>query len=1152
MKQKITLVVLAALFVVASSFAQGKTIGLPLSQKQVNVAAKSDNKNVKQQPSKKMLQMQQNSTKQKGFRAAVTMHEKQMGKDLTKKHQPAALRRASSNVISEQPEGTLVNYTRSGYAYYASFFGVYATEVSGAVGAVVFGADNKVYFKDVASQAGVGTWVEGTISGNKITITLPQTAWDSGEGYCIDVVKMTYDEENQTYVRAADQTVTLNYDATTGAITTPAGNLSTGYDIIGLSYDDDLSWAGYGDWDVTFEKVTDALVEVPAGLTAETYSLTGDGYAGSLVNVGFDGNDVYVQGIDKNLPDNWVKGTVDGNKVKFKSGQYIGADGVIGYHQYLMAATAEEVYDPDWDEYYTTYSLSNADITFEYDATTKTLSESSLFLLNAGKATVNYLYIFDKAEIAPFTEVATTPVAPEVTLSEGGYDYYSSGWGWGSIYFDQKTCDVNGKFTLPEKTSYRLWVKVNGEEKPLTLSWYDYQNQMVETMDEIPYDYADNWDIGTNGDQKYVYYYVIGPEAYGVQTVYRGAGEERVSEISWADVWDIGAEIQPAAATPEYPDATISDTDNKIDYGFYTGDEDVYVTTNNYKPETYDVAVKFDAAALYGTLIESITFPLQEVEGVSDISVFLTSQLRVENGKNVPDLVVKAVTPAEPGFITVKLDKPYTIPAEGVYVGYSLTVNDLSVRANATPITIINKNNKGGYYLHTSDGVLKWLDFGEFMNVSAMVQIKVAGKNVHNNAAAFVATDKQYVMTGKDFEVPVTLVNDGAQGIQSVDVKYTINGKSDTQHITAAVDGFMGKQTTVQLKVPAIAERGNYELKLQLEKVNDVKNEIYAEANIPIVVLNSVPKHRALLEEYTGTWCGWCPRGYVGLEKLAELYPDEYVLVSYHNGDDMEIMDSYSFPSSVGGFPDAWIDRIAETDAYYGQDYGAKDLGIADDLAERSKVFGQADVAITANLSEDGKSVNATASVKFPYDVTDGTFALEYILTADGLSNENWGQSNYYSDGYAGYPEYMDAFTKTSDGTIYGLVYNDVAVLMSQIGGIEGSIPASVTAEQAVKHSYTFQLADAVNTAGASVIQDDTKLKVVALLINTTTGEVVNANKVKVNGSTGISTLKDAETVNVVYYDLTGRRVQAPSNGIYIKSQQTRDGKVRTQKVLAK
>ena len=1152
MKQKITLVVLAALFLVASSFAQGKAVGLPLAQKQVNVAAKSDNKSVKQQPSKKMLQMQQNSTKQKGFRGAVTMHEKQMGKDLTKKRQPAALRRAAAGIISEQPEGTLVNYSRSGYAYYSSLFGVYATEVSGAVGAVVFGADNKVYIKDIVSQAGVGTWVEGVVSGNKITISLPQTAWNSGEGYSIEVVKMTYDEENQWYVRAADQTVTLNYDATTGAITVPAGNLTTGSEIIGLSYDDDQSWAGYGDWAVTFEKVTDALVEAPAGLKTETYALTANGYGGSLVNVGFDGNDVYVQGIDKNLPASWVKGTINGNKVSFKSGQYIGPDGVTGYHQYLIAATAEEKYDEYWDEYYTEYSLSDGDITFEYDATTKTLSESSLFLLNAGKASVNYLYIFDKAEIAPFTEVATTPVAPEVMLSEGGYDYYANGWGWGAIYFDQKTCDVNGKFTLPEKTSYRLWVKVNGEEKPLTLSWYDYQNQTVETMDEIPYDYVDGWDIGVYNGQKYVYYYVIGPEAYGVQTVYCGAGEERVSEISWADVDGLGAERQPYAATPEYPDATISDTDNKIDYGFYTGDEDVNVTTNNYKPETYDVAVKFDAFGLYGTLIESITFPLQEVQGVSDISVFLTSQLRVENGKNVPDLVVKAVTPAEPGFITVKLDKPYTIPAEGVYVGYSLTVNDLSVRANATPITVINKPNKGGYYLHTSDGVLKWLDFGQLMNASAMVQIKVAGKNVDSNGAYFAATDKQYVKAGEDFEVPVTLINLGANGIQSVDLEYTINGKSDTQHIAAAVDGFLGKQTTVSLHVPAIAERGNYELKLNLAKVNDVKNEAWAENTIPVIVLNSVPKHRALLEEYTGTWCGWCPRGYVGLEKLAELYPDEYVLVSYHNGDDMEIMDSYSFPSAVQGFPDAWIDRNTETDAYYGQDYGAKDLGIADDLAERSKVFGQADVAITANLSEDGKSVNANASVTFPYDVTDGTFALEYILTADGLSNENWGQSNYYADGYAGYPEYMDVFTKTSDGTIYGLVYNDVAVLMSQIGGIEGSIPASVSAEQAVTHSYTFQLADAVNTAGASVIQDNSKLKVVALLINTATGEVVNANKVKVNGSTGITTLKGAEAVNVVYYDLTGRRVQTPSNGIYIKSQQTKDGKVRTQKVLVK
>lgn len=1146
--KKFLLLMLTVLFVATASMAEGKTIGRKLSQKQ-SMATLLNGKNAKQQPAKKMLQMQLSKNQQQGFRAAVAAHAKQTGKDLTKKRQPAAMRRAAADVISEQPEGTLVNYNRSGLAYVSTMFGVYSTEVVGAVGSVVFGTGNKVYFRDIVSQAGIGSWIEGTISSNTITITFPQTVWDSGEGYCIDAVKMSYDAENETYVRAADQTVTLNYNATTGAITTPEGSLSTGYDIIGLSYDDDLSWAGYGDWNISFEKVADALVEAPAGLTTETYSLTADGYTGSLVNVGFDGNDIYVQGIDKNLPDTWVKGTIAGNKVTFKNGQYVGADLVAGSHQYLMSATGEEKYDEYWDEYYTEYSLSNTDITFDYDAATKTLSNSNLFLLNAGKTDVSYLSVFDKAVIAPFTEVAATPAAPAVSLSEGGYSYYVNGYGWGAIYFDLKTADINGNYILPEKTSYKIWVKVNGEEKPLALSWYDYQNQTEPTMTEIPYDYSDNWDIGNSSGQKYVYYYVIGPEAYGVQAIYRGAGEEHASEIAWADVEGIGAEVQPAAATPAYPDATISDTDNKIDYGFYTGDESVNVTTNNYKPETYDVAVKFKDPALVGTLIESITFPLQSVEGVSNISVFLTSQLRVENGKNAADLVVKAVTPAEAGFITVKLDKPYTIPEGGVYVGYSMTINDASSEENALPIAVINKYNEGGYYLRTSDGILKWLDFGELSGVSAMVQIKVAGSSIKGNAAVLGDGETQYVKTGEAFKIPVTLVNQGSKGIQSVDVKYTIDGKSDTQHLTADVDGFMGKQTTVELTIPAISSRGNYELALSLDKVNGVANEVTTATTLPVIALNSIPKHRTLLEEYTGTWCGYCPRGYVGLEKLAELYPDDYVLVSYHNADDMEIMDSYSFPSAIEGFPDAWIDRTLKTDAFYGQVYGVKELGIADDMANRSKVFGQADIALATKLSDDGTSINVNTTVTFPYDVTGGTFALEYILTADGLSNESWGQSNYYSGSTEG--GYLQMFNEAGS-TVYGLVYNDVAILMSQIGGIEGSIPATVTADQAVTHSYTFNLADAVNTAGTNIIQDKQKLKVVALLINTATGEVVNANKVKVNSSTGISIIESGSNnvVNTTYYDMTGRRVQSPSNGIYIKSVQTKDGQVRSSKVF--
>lgn len=1128
MKQKFTLIVMAVLFTVATVFAQGQAPKRVLSQKHLQALTLKTGKNAKQHLSKKSLQMQNSMEKQQGLRASVTAHNKLTGKKLAKK--PFALRRGAADIISEQPEGTKKVYSRSGSAYFNSMFGVYNTELNGAVGVVVFGDDNKVYIKNIVSQTGVDLWVEGTISGSTITVNLPQTVY-AFDDYNLEVSKLKYQDD--WYVKTADQTLKLNYNAETGEITTPEGPLQTGDQIIGLTYDDDDSWAGYADWNITMTPVTDELVEAPADLKTEQYTLVAESFEGEIVQVGFSGDDVYVQGIDRNLPDTWVKGTISGNKVLFKSGQYVGADEVAGNHQYLMSVNVTEEYDEYDDEYYEVFTLSDADIEFEYDATTKTLSKGTPFMLNAGKTIVSFLAYFVDARIAPFTEVAATPAVPQnVELVEGLWDYYLSGYGWGAIYFSLITNDVDGNYILPEKLSYQIYTKVNGEVKPLTLSWNDYINQTVPTMTEIPYGYGDDWDISPT----YLYYYVIGPEAYGIQTIYRGAGEERRSEIVWVETLELGAEIQPAAATPDYPDVTIGKDDNRIDYGFYTGEGDIVTTTNNYKPETYDVAIKLNDPAMVGTAIESITFPLQEVEGVSGIAVFLTSQLRVEDGKNAADLTVKAVTPAEPGFITVKLDKPYQIPEGGVFVGYSLTIDEVLSMANAMPIALTPEIHEGGFYLHTSDGFLKWIDAAEGLGGSSIIEVTLAGNTIKSNAAAVAEGQSQYVMTGEAFNVPVTVANHGANGITSLDISYSVAGQTGTQHFDTAVDAFFGKSATVALNIPAIAEKGNYELAVTVNKVNTAANEdANVSTTVPIVVLNTVPKKRTLLEEYTGTWCGYCPRGFVGLEKLAELYPDEYVLVSYHNGDDMEVLNSYAFPSEVSGFPDAWMDRDTEVDAYYGLVYGAKEFGIADDLAARNKDFGQADINLTTTLSDDQTTVNIDADVTFPYDLTDGNYAVEYILVADGLTDENWGQSNYYANGSMGYPLYMDVFTM-GESTIYGLVYNDVAVLTSeQLGGSQNAITAA-TADTPVKLQYTFNLADAVNTVGAPVIQDVQKVKIVALLKDAATGKVVNANKVKIGASTGIINVQRS-TLNAqpsTFYDLMGRRVSQPTKGLYI------------------
>ena len=1148
--RKFTFFTLVALLFSVTMTAQNKRVLSPAKMAALMPSSKVE---AKKAPTPKTFQKQVDLQRLKSAREALSARKDAMKMPNENTGMKRAQKAFGPDVpyIFLQPEGTQTFYEKSGDAYFVYIIYVVQASYSGAVGNVVFGSGNEVYIKDVISQIKTGSWVKGTINGSTITIDFPFKAFEiEGDEYFVE--PLTYDPASQWYIPADTKTMTLNYDAKTGAITTPENSpYATGNLIIGL-VDSSEGWTGYADWNLNMTVFDDEPMAEPENVTTETYSLSAPGYNGSLCNVGFSGDDVYVQGLYSGLPDAWVKGTIQGDKVVFKSGQYIGVDEVNGYFQYLMSADVESEWDDYYEEYVDTYTLSDNDITFDYDAAAKMLTNSSTFLINAGKNEVNYVYAFTGAEIKPFVEVAATPAAPEWNeIYEAGLSYYNSGYGWGYLHFAVPCSDVDGNFILPDKLSYAIWTKINGEEKQLVLSPDDYMN-LDEEMTEIPYAFTDNWDVEVEGSTRYVYYYIVGPEEFGLQTIYRGAGEERRSEIAWMPVQDLGAEIQPDAATPAYPDVDPTDVGGSINYGYYQGHEDIGMFGEG-KPQTYDVAIHVNNPALAGTHIESVTIPVMDTEGLTNIKVWLSSQLRVENNLNVPDLTQVNVTPAEAGFVTVKFDKPYIIPEEGVYVGYSFDVDEVTNEETAYPVAVIVQDTPGGFYMHTSKGFVKWFDLSQMFGANAVMQITVSGSKVYDNAAAPLAGESTYVMSnsGKNIEIGVNIENHGSEGIKSLDLEYSLAGNSGTQHIDLdePVGGIFGKMYNATLSVPEIKQSGNYTLDVKVTKVNGVDNmDVAPQASTPIIALNTVPKHRTLLEEYTGTWCGWCPRGYVALETLATLYPDDYVLISYHNSDPMEIMDSDSFPSYVEGFPSAWIDRVWVADPYYG--HGEKDMGVADDMALRAKTFGQADIQLGAQLSESGVSVKVTSEVTFPYNVTDGKYAIEYVLVEDGLTGtgSDWNQSNYYSGGDNGDMSFFDE----AESSVPGLVFNDVAVLMSQIGGIEGSVPANVEADKPVTHEYTFYLFDALNTSGQKVVQDTNKLKVVALLINQETGEVVNANKVKVGENTGINAIQnnDSKMVAVEYYDLGGRKLSSLQRGANIVVIRYADGSQHTMKVV--
>lgn len=67
-----------------------------------------------------------------------------------------------------------------------------------------------------------------------------------------------------------------------------------------------------------------------------------------------------------------------------------------------------------------------------------------------------------------------------------------------------------------------------------------------------------------------------------------------------------------------------------------------------------------------------------------------------------------------------------------------------------------------------------------------------------------------------------------------------------------------------------------------------------------------------LAEQYTGTWCGYCPYGADSLKAVAGRVGDRMVRMAWHQGDPMEIpaYETYDAYMNVTGYPTASINRI--------------------------------------------------------------------------------------------------------------------------------------------------------------------------------------------------------------------------------------------------
>lgn len=547
------------------------------------------------------------------------------------------------------------------------------------------------------------------------------------------------------------------------------------------------------------------------------------------------------------------------------------------------------------------------------------------------------------------------------------------------------------------------------------------------------------------------------------------------------------------------------------------------------KSDTYDVAVYLNDPSLVGRNITGFTVPLTS-SGVQNISGWLTKKLTLKkvggvNG-NYPDIVSQEADVAD-GVLSVTFAEPYTLTSDGVYVGYSFQVENASDAEGKKPVACYAGVNSDALWVHTRKTHFQWTSLSADAGCVSAINVQIEGA-LEPHALGVKQAFETYAAEGDSLYVDVLISNHGSSPVSSFTYQYSIAG-GQPQEATFALSEplpplYMATRQVTLPMAPA-PSRGEYQGQLAITHVDGVANGESNTCEFPLYVLSFKPHKTVVMEELTGTWCGWCPRGLACMEHMANDYPDSFLAIAYHSDDEMTT--NAGDPVNSSQLPYCALDRSYRGDPGY--------PNILPLFQEMVKVRPIANISVEAALG--GEKITCASTVTFARSLTKANYRVAYMLLADGLHSPTWYQSNSYSglQERAEQDSYLQYFID-SPKVIPNMLYKDVMVFCKDIKGITGSVPADITGDTPLSHTFVINLSDVVDRVGNSLMQADATYRIAALLIDSTTGLIVNAAQCPVSGLTGVESVETSKPHEAQYYDLMGRRLTNPSKGsLYIK-----------------
>ncbi|MBR6030798.1 MAG: hypothetical protein IKP36_02425 [Bacteroidaceae bacterium] len=502
---------------------------------------------------------------------------------------------------------------------------------------------------------------------------------------------------------------------------------------------------------------------------------------------------------------------------------------------------------------------------------------------------------------------------------------------------------------------------------------------------------------------------------------------------------------------------------------------------------------------------------------LSNLKIWISKKL--PNKLDEADYKQSTLGSLSAGINDYKLTTPYQVNNEGFYIGYSVkSTTGYFIRCGGT-------DAPNSFFVGNPDAGMSWSDLnGQGLGKLAF-QILVEGGNFPSNCVTAEDFGQHMVLQGEETSVPITITNYGQNTIGTISYTIATEGGSTTPEETVSVGSLALNGTkTINIPFASDAETRKYQKTFNITKV-DGKNNTASENSATGFLITMKEKYAVtpVIEEFTGTWCGWCPRGTVGMEKIHETYGDQVVQIAAHSGDVMAI-SAYSsvINTYAGGFPSSITDRRYEADPSF--------ASLKNVLTTAFNRAAPASIDLYAEWDNTTKTkVVFTATTRFAYNENDGQYGIAYILVEDGLTGtgSNWAQTNYYSGQSVGGDM---AWWCSAGSSVTGIEFNHVAVAgWSVQNGVNNSVNPIIDSNTEQTHTYTGSI------SGNSLVQDKTKLKAVALLIDRTNGTIVNAAQTAIEDyGTGISTVSSKEDTPEARYSLDGRKLQTPQKGINI------------------